>query len=356
MAAARPPRTQLALAVIGAVLATLVTGALNTSPTTRLIGAGVGAAIPVLVTMGGAQGMMLSVLITGGAFFINYGGFTVFDYAADKEATFPIPDAMPAPGPPPPPPPPPPTDGNGHIVTTENGLSMEVSPERVHCDSEGCDNEVTVTSTGNELLKITSIEFDGEAADEFDYSGNCEDESPLGKDESCRIEISFMPSGGAGTRNVNLVVHQNFVGDPTMVPVEGEGGGPPPPSPGDLVAMRGGIRCSYVLGGVNGEPRDTVQISFLLRFLNAPDGPQSVFVSARGTLGPTGPTPGRREGRRDVALAPRPSAYGRRHVVIVSVDPSNEVPESNEDNNRLGVRVDLPAAPVAPRPLSCRPG
>ena len=51
-------KKQLVLAVMGAVLVTLVTGALDTSPTARLIGAAIGAVIPVLVASGSAQGIM----------------------------------------------------------------------------------------------------------------------------------------------------------------------------------------------------------------------------------------------------------------------------------------------------------
>jgi hypothetical protein len=358
--------TALLLAMLGALLGTLITLLLDTTPTVRAIGAILGALIPTLVGHVGpwrypraAVGVGVTLVALG----MTYGGFTIFDYAADKEETFPIPSGMPAPNPPPPPPPGPPADNGEHITTTDDGLSMKVSPDRVHCDSDECDNDVTVTSTGNELLEITSIEFEGEAAEEFGYSGNCEEQSPLGKDESCGIQISFKPSGGGGTRNVNLVIHQNFVGAPTRVPVAGEveGGGPPPPPPpslGDLVALRSGVSCSHVRGGalVNGEPRDAIQISFSLRFLDAPDGPQSVFVSARSTLGPTGQSQGRREGSRDVALALRSIDYGRRHLVIVRIDPNNDVPESNDHNNLLRVRVDLPAAPGSPQPLSCRAG
>ena len=49
MNAATRPGTQVVLAMIGSVCGALLTGALNTSPTGRLIGAALGAAIPTLV-------------------------------------------------------------------------------------------------------------------------------------------------------------------------------------------------------------------------------------------------------------------------------------------------------------------
>jgi hypothetical protein len=349
------PRTQLGLAVIGAVLATLVTGALNTSPATRLIGAALGAAITVLVASGGAQGLMLSLFIAGGALFFTYGGFTLFDYAANKEETFPLPAAMPNP-----------QNGGQAIETTEGettkgGLSLKWTPETVRCSSDGCD-EVTVTSTGDERLEIGLLEFIGEAAAEFGFGGGDCEENNLEKGEKCHVSVSFTPSGAGGTRKADLLIHQNLPSPPTVVPVEGEvedGGppAPPPPSVGDLVFSRSGVRCLHLRGGaiVNQQPRDALQIFVSLRFVDAPDQPQSVWVSARSNLGPGGQTRGVVEGERLVALALEPNDYGRHHMVIVTVDPTNEVHESNEDNNRLRVRVDLPRQPGSPRTLICRP-
>jgi hypothetical protein len=348
VAAARPPRTQLALAIIGAVLATLVTGTLNTSPATRLIGAAVGAAIPVLVTSGGGQGLMLSLFLTGGALFVTYGGFTVFDYAADKKETFPLPSAMPDP-----------EENSPPIETTQGERALEVKPERVHCSSDGCD-EVSVTSTGDAVLEIYDIEFVGEAAEEFDDDSDCE-QSTLQKGETCGVHVTFAPSGASGTRTSTLRIHHNVGPDPSDVPVEGEfeDGGPPPPQPpslGDLVASRSGLRCLHVRGGalVDHQPRDAIQIFFRLRFLDASDGPNSVLVIARSNLGPRGQSSGTRDGERDVALALEPDDYGRRHRVTVTLDPDRKVSESNKGNNRLTVIVELPAQPGSPQPLTCR--
>jgi SAM-dependent methyltransferase len=45
--------------------------------------------------------------------------------------------------------------------------------------------------------------------------------------------------------------------------------------------------------------------------------------------------------------------YGRTHTVTVSVDPDNEVAESNEDNNQFTVTVEVPAQPGSPQSLPC---
>jgi hypothetical protein len=350
------PGTALLLALLGALLGTLITLLLDTTPTVRAIGAILGALIPTLVGHVGPwhyPRAAVGIGVTVCALFITYGGFTAFDYAAGKEETFPIPEAMPAPNPPPSPPAPP-------IVTTENGLSLVVSPNKVQCRSDGCD-EVTVTSTGDEVVQIGGIEFVGAAADDFGYGGSCEQGPLLQKGETCGVSVSFTPSGASGTRIATLRIHHNVGPDPSDVPVEGEfeGGGPPPPPPpsvGDLVASRGGIRCQHLRGGaiVNGELKDAIQIFFRLRFLEASDGPNSVFVIARSDRGPRGQSSGIRDGERDVALALEPDDYGRQHRVTVTLDPDRKVSESNEGNNRLTVIVELPAQPGSPQRLPCR--
>jgi hypothetical protein len=214
--AATRPGTQVVLAMIGSVCGALLTGALNTSPTGRLIGAALGAAIPTLVGYAGPYGKLrvgAGIGVTALALFLTYGGFTLFDYAADRSETFPLPSAMPDP------------QGVPSIVTKEDGLSLEVTPKTVQCSGDRCD-EVTVTSTGEKLLKIDGIEFVGDAAEEFSHGGDCDSRS-LRKDEECRVAVSFTPSGVSGTRNAILRIHQNLSGPATDVAVESEveGGG-----------------------------------------------------------------------------------------------------------------------------------
>jgi hypothetical protein len=330
------------LAVIGAVLATLVTGALNTSPAARLIGASIGAAIPVLVTAGGAQGLALSMVITGGALFITYGGFTIFDYADDKDPTFPIPRVMPPPGPEPTP----------TTMTTENGLSLAYAPDTVHCDSDGCDEDVTVTSTGEEVLEIGVIEFDGDPSGEFGYGGNCGGQK-LQEDQSCQISVSFTPSGAAGTRKATLLIHQNLKGPPTEVTVEGVAGGSEPPATSDVVLN--GIECRYQEGGavVNGQLRNGLQIFYDLEYVGEGQAPSAVRVEGRSNHGPFDSRTGAIGPGRHLGLPLDPDDYGVPHTVTLRVDPDSKVAESNEDNNQFRVRVFVPSQPASTQTLSC---
>jgi hypothetical protein len=334
----------LVAAVIGAVFVTLVTGALNTSPTARLVGAALGAAIPVLVAAG-AQGIVVSGLITGGALLFTYGGFTIFDYASDKKATFPIPAALPSPA----------DNGPSPITTTTDSLKLEVKPEIVTCDSDGCD-EVIATNKGDGLVKVYNIEFVDDDAGEFSYGGDCAYES-LQKDQSCQVSVTFTPS--RPSRTVTLRIHHNVGAYPTNVPIEAKASGGPPPPTLDLVPAKDTVECDYQAGGalVDHQPKDALQIKFTLQLVGATDLQGGVVITARSSHGPSDPYErgGVGEGRY-VALPLEPNDYRLFHTVTVKVDPNNEVVESNEHNNLFRVRVFVPTRPSSlTLPLSlCR--
>jgi PASTA domain-containing protein len=91
------PATRVVLAMISSICVTLISNALDTSPTVSLIGAALAAAVPALITAGGPHGVTLGIGVTAVALFVTYGGFTVFDYATDRPKTFPLPEAAPEP-------------------------------------------------------------------------------------------------------------------------------------------------------------------------------------------------------------------------------------------------------------------
>ena len=348
MPLAARPGTAVVLAIVGSVCATLITNALDTSPTVSLIGAALAAAVPALMTLGGAHGVVLGVGVTAAALGVTYVGFTAADAATDRPQTFPLPENVRERV----------EDGEAVVTTAADGLSIEVTPDTLHCTSDGCEEPVIIKSTGERLLNIDEIEFDGEAAADFGHGDGCEHRS-LGEDEECSLSISFTPSGSVGARIARLVIHQNLPGPPTYVDLEGEvDGGPTPPPIGDLLASSEGVQCVHQRGGalVSGEPKDALQIFFSLRLEGAsPDQlPGSVQTNARSNLGPSWSARGGvGEGQRVAALPLDPDDYGRTHTVTVSVDPDNEVPESNEDNNQLTVTVALPAQPGSSQSLPC---
>jgi hypothetical protein len=85
------PATRVVLAMLSSICATLITSALDTSPTVSLIGATLAAAVPAMINAGGTHGALLGVGLTVVALGVTYVGFTAFDTATDRPPTFPVP-------------------------------------------------------------------------------------------------------------------------------------------------------------------------------------------------------------------------------------------------------------------------
>jgi PASTA domain len=90
MHAGARPLAQVVLAMISAICVTLITNALDTSPTVSLIGATLAAAVPAMITSGGPHGAALAVGVTAAALGVTYLGFTAADAATDRAPTFPL--------------------------------------------------------------------------------------------------------------------------------------------------------------------------------------------------------------------------------------------------------------------------
>jgi hypothetical protein len=84
------PLAQVVLAMISAICVTLITNALDTSPTVSLIGATLAAAVPAMITAGGPHGAALAVGVAAAALGVTYVGFTAADAATDRPPTFPL--------------------------------------------------------------------------------------------------------------------------------------------------------------------------------------------------------------------------------------------------------------------------
>ncbi|HEY7705904.1 MAG TPA: PASTA domain-containing protein [Gaiellaceae bacterium] len=85
------PAIRVVLSMTGAVCVTLITSALDTSPTVRLIGAALGAAVPALFNVGGPHGVAAGLGVTAAVLGVTYSGFLAADVAADRPLTFPAP-------------------------------------------------------------------------------------------------------------------------------------------------------------------------------------------------------------------------------------------------------------------------
>ncbi|TCM35997.1 hypothetical protein EV648_12345 [Kribbella sp. VKM Ac-2568] len=210
------------LAVVGSVAGTLVTVALDKSPTVKLIGAALGAAIPPLIATAGKfsrlrlfGGIVAAVV----ALVLTYVGFSVPETALGMVNTFPVPPGVnPANDPTTTPTTSKPTTTGGKFGHCEGQLCIDVQPKQVRCTGDQCDSEVVVTSGGKTLLKIGLIEFRGNIAERFSQTGNCEKED-LVKLQACSITVHIEPGEG-GTAQMRI--HQNLKGPASIVSLEAD--------------------------------------------------------------------------------------------------------------------------------------
>lgn len=183
---------QVVWAVVGSICGTLITGALTTSPTLKLVGATLGAAIPPLISQAGRFQHLRAgagIAVTIGALFLTYGGFTLFDAATGRPATFPPPPGVNINGS---------HDGSqdasqvGSGEECRNGICIKVTPASLSCTRDGCE-PLTISNTGSKPLRVRTIEFDGEAAAAFHHGGECQNRQ-LSSNDECTLTVTFRPS------------------------------------------------------------------------------------------------------------------------------------------------------------------
>jgi hypothetical protein len=231
-------RFELTLTILGAVCSAVVTGVLaagNVSTTGKLLGMALGAALPPLV---GAVGpgrplrVAVAVVLTAGAVVIGYGGGQIFAKVSGTEPPLPTPNQIVTSlgG----------DDGGGDgdggggdggggggertadaLVQREGDLGIHVDPGVIRCGAEAACGPVTVTSVGTAPLRITSLEFEGDAASYLTAAG-CEG-AVLAEQAQCTITLQFAPESAPESATTHLVIHQNFRGPATRVPVEAHG-------------------------------------------------------------------------------------------------------------------------------------
>ena len=271
-ATASPPKRvfqgfELTLTVLGAACSAVVTGVLaaeGASTTTKLVGMALGAALPPFV---GAVGpgrpvrVGVAVLLAAVAAFIAYGGGQIFAKVSDTEPPLPTPNQIV-------------TNlgggsggGGGTDETTGNALEhvdgdlgLRVVPTPITCDEDGRCDPITVTSIGTALLRITSLQFGGNAASYLTASG-CED-AVLATGESCTITLEFDAENAPEGATTQLVINQNLPEVPTLVPLEADG-----VLPADVNLGLGTAECDGSAlvddpdGGVTGELRIVAPLS-----------------------------------------------------------------------------------------------
>jgi hypothetical protein len=96
---------------------------------------------------------------------------------------------------------------------TPDGPGMGVQPQRLDCGTArvgaiaACGQGITVTSSGDQALEITSLQVIGSAATDFTAKHNCP--GSLSARQSCAVTVGFRPTG-SGRRNATLIIHQNL--------------------------------------------------------------------------------------------------------------------------------------------------
>jgi hypothetical protein len=206
------PTTQIAIGVVGSVAVTVAAKAFGGSPWATLGVALVGATVPVLITYapkGRHLRLGVAMLLVAVAFALTYGGFSLYDAAADKQ-TFPRPGPTPTPTASPTP------DGGG-------GPRARVSPPSLTCTADEC-GQVRIDSVGDVAVRVGDIAFADDEANGFAHGDDCAgDTIPAG--DSCAFAVSFQPEPGAGTQTATLLVPTSD-GQVARVPLQGSGGEP----------------------------------------------------------------------------------------------------------------------------------
>jgi hypothetical protein len=203
----------LLLAVAGAVVSTVLTGAAGAGPWGRLAGAAV---LPVVsaafsTKRAGESGRVRTAaiaLLSLGALAITWAGISVADLAANRSVipgnrqaktfpgpapdhTTPSPTATASTGPP--------------AVSVVTVSAVDCGPVEIgssaHCAA-------VVTYHGDGRLRITRTELSGAHAGDFAAGADCVGER-LGPGQTCEVGLTFAPTA-AGRRDATLTVHQNL--------------------------------------------------------------------------------------------------------------------------------------------------
>ncbi|MFI5694699.1 hypothetical protein ACIA58_22790 [Kribbella sp. NPDC051586] len=343
------------LSVVGSVAGALVASTFSESPSYNWIGAILGAALPPLIAVAGPFShlrLTAGFLVIGVALFVTYSGFAVQARVTgsatsilpgpDPKTTSSVKSIAPTP-----------TSSPTVLVTCEGQLCIRVTPILLHCSNDGCDSDITVKSTGTKVLRVTGFEFEGAAAGRFHQDSNCVDAGPLTKNETCTIAVRLDP-GPAGT--ARLRIHQNLKGPASLVALVAAGADPPSDG-GDTqdLSFSTVSSCQVDPGGAsNGGDKLTISVAVL----NSNDQNLAQLVpfsltSDTGLNGGGNAQVSTGSGSAPMTVALGSADYSQVHHFTLTLDPEGKIPETNESNNSLEVRVDLPTRPDSPSDVPC---
>jgi hypothetical protein len=332
------PAMELALAVLAAVCATVVTYFCKASGLVQIIGIVVGAAIPPLVTAIGPWRPLrasVAVLVSGAAVVLTYGGSLVVGEATGIPVVPSLPgQELPGSGSPQG------TPGSSPVEDPKPG-GIDVTPAVLRCEPE-CRSPITVVNHGQDELTV-DIAVTGPDRGRFQHASDC-GRHALGPGEECVVEIQFDGTGD-GVRAAALEVADSG-GGRRSVTLSGQASKPR----FNLMASLATALCT-VRPSESAVGRDVVKVSFTISMTTGnPRSPISVSVSLGSDTGAV--TIFRKAIDRKVVpvaveASIRPTDLGHSREFAVILDPENEIAEDQESDNELTVVVHVPRRPVA---------
>ena len=333
----------LVLSILGAICGALLTNALNGSPTVRLIGTILGAAIPQLIAQVGPGHRLragMAVAVTTVALFAAYGGFTLFAFASDQESVVPLPSIAPQPG------------NSGGNSGGNAGSGIEVDPDTVDCGEREVVDEllecedVRVTSTGNKPLRIWSVDF--EPTSPFGQSQDCVKAALLHKGATCTVHVLFRPLAPLGGRAARMRIN----GNAGSVYVDVRGSVEAAELAGDL-AMLGAVSCEYVADEASGP---ALTLSFEVAFSGSGSPPTVIGVSAsladETLAGERADFPVGQTDSMSMSIPPPP--YDTPSIPFtIHLDRDHSVQEEDESNNDVEMKFAAPEEGQLSGPVDC---
>ena len=214
----------LLLAIAGSVVGAVFTSALGTGEWVVLAGAALGPAVSTTFSTRhtGEKGRVRTaaiVIMSISALLITVTGFSFADRIAGRSVlpgadgrTFPIPMVEPS-------------DPITEPSNATTGPGIEVEPAGpIECDevpvgSKAFCTSVTIRSTGDSELSITSVEVTGKDKEEFIAGAECVNASIEPEATPCEMTVLFRPQS-AGERTATLVIHQNLPSPDTGTKVQ----------------------------------------------------------------------------------------------------------------------------------------
>jgi hypothetical protein len=295
------PGAQIAAGVAGSVAVTLAAKTLGGSPWATLGVALVGATIPVLISYTPRHrhlrlGAVLIVVMV--AFALTYGGFSLYDAAADKQ-TFPRPGPTPTPTASQTP-----DGGDGG-----SGPNAQASPTELRCTPDEC-GQVSVESVGDEAVRVDGIAFADDQANGFAIDGDCVGDT-IDPDDSCTFDVDYQPESGAGEQTATLRIATSD-GDTASVQLVGSG----------APTVDFGFATDPTCTRVPEEP-SKLAIGFALA------GPQDGSVLVGTDVSEPAP-----QNVGDVSFELDFGEADPPGEITVTIDPADDVAETNEENDR----------------------